>query len=354
MVDSHERIARIIALAIHAPSGDNAQPWRFRVSGDVLDVYNIPGKDNSPYNFKERGSFFAHGALIENFVIAASSFGCAAVVTLFPSADPDHVARIVISDGNVAADPLAEQITARATNRKAYEKKPLGADHKHAVVQAARDAGAGELRLVEDPKEIKRIARMISLSDRLIFEDKEIHDAIFGSIRWTEEEEKAHRSGLYVKTLELPPPARVMFRLFRHWPFLRVANRLSASKGIAAQSAKNYGASSAIGIVTIPGDRAVDFVQAGRLFQRVWLTATASGVSLQPITALAYLAVRTAAGETGGLSREHQALVLQAERDIRAAFGDPSGTIAMLFRVGYGGKPSAQSRKSNPDITYAD
>lgn len=342
-----------MGLAVCAPSGDNSQPWRFVVRDDGLHVYNVPGKDSSPYNFKERGSFFAHGALMENIVIASSPHGYEAAISLFPSDnDPSHVAKIKFEDAGAAKDPLAPFIEARVTNRKPYRKMPLLPGHREALVRASERYPFGTLAIIEEPREIARVGKLVSLSDRLIFEDLHIHSAIFDSIRWTEAEEEKRR-GLFIGTLELPPPARLVFRMLKNDRVLRLLNRVGISRFIASQSAGVYGSSSALGMITMPDDTPEGFVGAGRLFERVWLRAAERGISIQPITALAYLAQRVAHGAAGDMDPGHRERIMRTERAIRDAFGGPTGTIAMLFRMGYGGSPSARSRKSLPDITYA-
>ena len=67
-----------------APSGENCQPWRFIVDGDKIKIFNIPERDTSLYNVLQFGSFVAHGALIENMLIASSAVGCRGIIQLFP------------------------------------------------------------------------------------------------------------------------------------------------------------------------------------------------------------------------------------------------------------------------------
>jgi nitroreductase len=345
-------IEHILDFAALAPSGDNAQPWHFVVRGDAVDCYNIPGRDYSPYNFLERGSFFAHGAVIENIMIAASSFGIAVTVSLFPdSKDDTHVARLALADTKLATDPLFPYLASRVTNRKPYKKERLSSENKEALLADFKKDGSMQMRLVETKKEIGTFAKTVSLSDRLIFEDRKIHDAIFGALRWTPEEEK-ERPGLYIKTLELPPPARLLFKKLKHWRLLSMLNRIKISRVIALGSANVYAASAAIGMLTIPDDAPQTFVRAGMAFERFWLTATGRGISLQPVTALAYLAERIHAGE-GGLSPLHAGQIMAAQKKINELFLNPPGVIAMMFRMGYASAPSARSQKHKPQVTYA-
>lgn len=347
-------IEKILAKAVQAPSGDNAQPWRFEAGGDAINVYNIPGKDYSPYNFRERGSYFADGALIENIIIAASALGYAVEQKLVSGAgDENLVARLTLSQNKISADALFASIEKRTTNRKPYSKRPLRPEHKSQILGAFESAGFGELRILEEPVQIKKFAELVSLSDQLIFEEKSIHDAIFNSIRWTKEAEEEKR-GMYIKTLELPPPARILFKMLKNWPTLAFLNHLGISRLIASQSAKGYASSSAIGIITMPDDANESYVKAGRAFERLWLTAARLDVSLQPVTALAYLAERVAAGDAAELSQNHAEKIITAKNRILGLFGEPSGVIAMMFRMGYANAPSARSRKSEANIIYND
>ena len=63
-------IKKILEAAVHAPSGENCQPWRFEIRGDEIGVFNLPKKDQSLYNEGQMASYVAHGALIENILIA--------------------------------------------------------------------------------------------------------------------------------------------------------------------------------------------------------------------------------------------------------------------------------------------
>jgi Nitroreductase family len=147
----------------------------------------------------------------------------------------------------------------------------------------------------------------------------------------------------------------MLFKLFKNWNILTQANKVGISKFIAMQSAKNYATSSAIGILMIPNGHEEDsasYVKVGMAFQRLWLTAASLGLSLQPLAALPYLANRVKAGDAGELTSPHASEVVDAQSHIMELFGNPPGTVAMIFRIGYAEAPSAHSKKSEPGILY--
>ena len=118
-------IEKIVEAAAKAPSGDNVQPWRFEVSNEFtqLNLYNLPEKDDSYFNYQQTASYIAHGAVIENMTIAAQHLGYKAQIELFPdSANMNHVARVDLMPATAECDPLYEAIVNRCTNRFPYER----------------------------------------------------------------------------------------------------------------------------------------------------------------------------------------------------------------------------------------
>src|SRR3989344_3031731 len=188
-------IKKILEVAVNAPSGENAQPWRFTVKDNQIFIFNISKRDQSLYNFSQKGSLVAHGTLIENIVIATSQNGYKADISLFPDLqEPNLTAVIKLVETNPTEERFYPFIKERATNRKPYENK------KRALGEAA------------------------SVNERVMFDNQFLHNFFFNHINWTEEEEKEKRIGFYIKTLELPPPARVLFKIIRYLPVIKIFN----------------------------------------------------------------------------------------------------------------------------------
>ncbi|MBI4138469.1 MAG: hypothetical protein HY482_02690 [Candidatus Wildermuthbacteria bacterium] len=348
-----EIITTILKEANNAPSGHNYQPWKFRIQNSALLIYNLPERDTTIYNFLQRGSLVSHGALIENIQIAASQHGYATTVRLFPEGKMgDCVARVEFRHSpEISQDNLFNAICKRTTNRKPYKNIPLQEAHRKRILEAGNQNGnTTRLRLIEDPAQKKLLADAFSANERLIMENRAVHQSLFPHIIWTEQEELARRSGLYVKTFELPPPARVAFRLFSHWGLVNIVGKRGLSKSVASQNAKIYASSSAMGLIDMQDNSRESFVNAGRTLERVWLTATALQISFQPVTAVLYLRQRIASGDTKQFSMDHINLVQQAYDTIQNVFGASSRVMAITFRIGYGGTPSAYSSKLPPHI----
>ncbi|MBI4094889.1 MAG: nitroreductase family protein [Candidatus Liptonbacteria bacterium] len=344
-------IQKILEAGAQAPSGENCQPWKFRVRAHTIYVFNIPGRDQSPYNFRQRGSYVAHGALLENISIAAAALGYPGHIEVFPDRnDADIVATVVFSESKPKDEPLYQYIIKRATNRKPYKKTPLAQEVCHALLHSAGDIVGGNVLLTGKREDIKVLSLVGSMNERLALENKSIHDFLFSHINWTDEENQQKKLGFDIKTLELPPPARATFRLFRHWPILKVLNRVGASKAVWKQNGKVYDSSAAVGIVAVRGNKNSDFVTAGRIMERVWLTATKLGLSFQPMTGILFFMQRIFAGNFEPFTSRQVELIKESYEKVRQIFKLERETIPIMFRLGYADPPTAQSLKLPPEI----
>lgn len=351
-----EILQRILEAGVQAPSGSNSQPWRFEVSGDEVLAYMIPEKDHPVLNFRDRGTLFATGCLIENMVIAAGHFGIKASVKIFPDQkEKKLVAKLSFSRGDAVTEALFESIKKRATNRKPYEIREL----PHGVLDMIGDIpqelgdGAMAIPLIEDRSKIGLLASAASVNEIVMFENETLHKLFFEELVWTEREEVEKKSGLYLKTMELKPPQAAALKLFRRWPFMRAANRLlRAARGIAKGNASGYAACGAYGAV-ISENTDEAFVNAGRAVERAWLIATANGLSFHLQTGINFLWMRLVAEGIPGLSEEHTRLIREEYEKIATALGVNEGKIvSALFRIGYGGEPSARSSRRAPEVVY--
>ncbi|MEK7643229.1 MAG: hypothetical protein AAB372_02170 [Patescibacteria group bacterium] len=341
----NQDIHKILEAAITAPSGENAQPWRFRVHETQIELFNDPASDTSFFNYGQRGSYVAHGAAIENMVLQAGVLGYAIDVKLFPTKEnPDLVAILTLEKkGEVATDPLASVISHRCTNRKPYKKEPLTATEKEAVVSAGRDFKEISLTLVDDKNSIETIARIGGLNEQIMLSTPEIHDFFFSHVNWTKEEDDAKKTGFYIETLELPPPAKAMFKLFKHWSVMRVFSALGFPKVVAKQNAAVYASAGAVIGAVIPDSSPESYIAMGRSVERMWLMATKLGLSIQPLGGVMFLMSKIRSDKTANFSESHATLIKQAHKESAQIFNAGEKIVGMSFRIGRGDPPSARA-----------
>ena len=222
-----EIIQEILELAVNAPSGNNSQPWRFVASEGKVCIWNIPNRDKFLFNYQQRGSLIAHGALIENILIISSQKGYEGSIILFPNEnEKDLIAEISFKESGIKYkySHLYPFILKRTTNRKPYKKTSLEQEDEKKLKEfcdSIKDSEPNVL-LKQDIESIDKLSKYFSVADRLIFENFDIHEAFFKKVSWTRKEEEKKREGLYVGTKELSPAMRFIFKyVFSNWNALK-------------------------------------------------------------------------------------------------------------------------------------
>lgn len=340
------RIKSILAAGNQAPSGENCQPWHFVVSGNTIEIHITPERDQSYYNWGQRASYMAAGAVLENMLLAATAVSYRADAVLFPNSDANHVATITLSgDPVVRADPLEAQIFLRVTNRKRFTPIKLSDQEKKQLTDSVESSFPALLYLTDSREDIQRLSQVAATNEEIMLSNPELHAFFFGHINWTKEEDTAKRSGFYIKTLELPAPAQAAFYVIKNWSVMQFLLKLGFHKFVSSQNAATYAASSGFGAIAIKSDEPLDFVGAGRAFQRLWLTATKLGFVLQPVTGVLFFKLKIDGGEGSVFSQEHQAQITEEYATAQKIFNATDKRLACMFRIGSGEAPSAHAAR---------
>jgi nitroreductase len=341
-----EDIKIILKSAIYAPSGENCQPWRFKVAENKIFIFNLPERDQSLYSWGQRSSYVAHGALIENIILASKNLGYMTKVQLFPdSSQQDLIAEINLEKITLQKDPLFEYVELRCTNRKPYKAVPLTESQKQSLLNEASVIEAGYFKLIDEKEKVLALSQATCINEKVIFENRSLHDFFFRHINWTKQEDIKKSVGFYLDTLELPPPAKGAFKIIKHWPALNMLNKIGFSKAVAKDNFKTHSSASGHGIIYFSDDSRENFISAGRILERIWLKATQLNLALQPMTGILYLHLRIKAGETAAFSANQITVIEKAYEQIAETFGLKNQTLAMYFRIGTADPPTARSSR---------
>lgn len=355
MIMDRDTLLAILKRAVNAPSGENCQPWKFSWSDDsaMLSVYNVPERDQSLYNVGQNGSLLAHGALIENISLVAGTHGYSVGVTAKSDAQqPDLVATIEFKPESAQSDELASSIEKRCTNRKIYSPIQITSGELDNLKQSTENFPLIESKFIVDKEMIANLSKSMSMNERIVFEHQKIHYFFFSHIRWTKEEEAREKNGFFLPTLELDSKQQSAMKLFRSWRIVKIFNYIGVSKMIARDNEKHYRSSSLLGVITIEDNSKESLLSAGRAFQRIWLTVTKLGWSLQPATGIVLLKLAIDNGAGNEFSKKQQDMIHNAYKEFENGFQVNGNKIALMFRIGKGGEPSAYSQKMEPQISF--
>jgi nitroreductase len=119
-------------MAARAPSAQNSQPWRWRVSTDGLHLYADRGRQVSDADADRRDVLLSCGSVLDHCVVALAANGWHGRLRRFPDSDRNHLALIEIIEAS-STEPtsdlpnseLALAIPRRRADRRRYSAAPI-------------------------------------------------------------------------------------------------------------------------------------------------------------------------------------------------------------------------------------
>lgn len=314
-----EVVRELVAHAVRAPSGGNAQPWRFFWNGRRLRLCIDPVRAGSLLDHGLRATCLALGAATENLVLAAQARGLRIEVEPFPDAcDPQVVCDFRWSrDARPApVDPLHAFVDGRCTNRRLGSGQALPEGAGRRLIDEASASGA-RLLLVEAPAARARLGEVLGRGDRWRYLSEPLHAEFMRELRWNEADAERTRDGIDLRTLELATADLAGLHIARSWSAMSLVAAVGGGRKFEAFARRAAAGAAAFGLLSTEGDAPQDFFRAGRAMQRVWLAATQVGLGVQPMAALAYVAAAARSGE-GPWDAAQRASLAAIERDYRA------------------------------------
>lgn len=342
---SREQIRSLVAHGVMAPSGGNAQPWKFEFDGQRLHCFLDRERSRVFLDYQYFAGYLSLGAVVENIQLAAEHQGLAMTVDPFPQAGQEaHVCTLSFEllEGRAPSAELFEQIAKRVTNRKAGTRGRLTQVDRAAMLTAA-ELRHGRLALLDDEHRLGRLADLLGPVDRLRFTSRTMHGEMMNEVRWTPHEVELTRDGLDVATLELTPVDLAGLRL-ASLGAMELVGKLSGGRALEKPARRSVAGATALGLLSIDGGRSPrTMFEGGRALQRVWLTAGARGYSIQPMTVMVCLFWRLLDGATG-LNPREISLLKELRPQFVELFDVPRhhGEV-MLFRLARADAPTAHS-----------
>ncbi|MFI1912587.1 Acg family FMN-binding oxidoreductase [Nocardia sp. NPDC020380] len=147
------RFAAAIAMAVRAPSVHNTQPWRWRLTGDAIELHADRDRHLQATDPTSRALLMSCGATLHHLRVALSVHGLAAAVAYLPDdSDPDHLATVTVTPADPTQDDieLAAAITHRESDRRRYDSRPVPSAILRAVASSAPHFGV-VARLIPPP-----------------------------------------------------------------------------------------------------------------------------------------------------------------------------------------------------------
>lgn len=344
------QIEKILDLARWAPSGDNAQPWRFKITGEdsLLITITDEGADNVYEYNNAQPTLLSAGMLLETLRIAASKYG-GVLAWDYKERTPDGhlIAAAIAYRPGTESDALAASIKTRSVHRRPYRRTRVTAEQR-AELQAALGPDL-ETRWFDGLKDRWRIARLNGKATDIrlrIPEAYRVHQRI---IDWNQD---FSRTGVAASSIGLDAlTLKTMRWALRDWSRMERLNRLPAAT-LAARLQMDYLPGLACGAHFLITARDLDldgvrdpatFLRLGQRLQRFWLCADRLGLVLQPSLAPLCFAYYGRQGTTFTADQGLRANATALNEELRRLTSAPS-SVLFLGRIGRPSRRGAQPR----------
>jgi molybdopterin/thiamine biosynthesis adenylyltransferase len=283
-------IEEILNLARWAPSGDNSQPWTFKLLDPETVLVRIRHDSDNLYNYRDgEPTWLSAGMLIESMRIAASMWQREMVCEPSQAGSPDRMTIRFQKSDRVTKDPLSSFLTLRSVDRHCYRRRALSASEE-ATLEACVP---NDLRLDWHDGMRQRwcIARLSGTATSIRLRCPEAFAVHQRMIDWQRAQSP---SGIPAGAVGLSRPTLwLMNWSMRRWQRTRWLNRLGGTLVAAWQLDYLPGLNSGAYFVlrcpaTIPIETASTalLIERGRCIQRFWLTAAQLGLAMQPLLAI--------------------------------------------------------------------
>jgi hypothetical protein len=321
--------ADLVDDARWAPSPHNLQSWlvRARGAGEAELLYD-PARVLPQTDPLGRFITVGLGVFTESLAVAAAARGLALAVAYDGARidegarGPAPFARLSLAPADVDEPLPVRLLHERRTSRLPYDGRAVP-DRVLEELRTLARSGAHELRWSSDPSVVREI---LALNEETLFFDMTDATArreIGRWLRFSAAEAARRRDGFSPAALGFPGPLLRLF--FRAHRLAELPGLGDAVRGLYRRTMRG---TPTIAWLQGPFEQPHDWLAAGRLLQRLWLTLTKHGVQLHPFGSIVTNADANA--------RAHELLDLRPDTEAQ--------TFWLVVRLGYSAEPPRSHR----------
>ena len=353
-------ITKIVETACKAPSGGNSQPWKWVYKNNYLYLFHEIDISTQWLDYKHRGAHIGFGAALENLCLESYNQKLNPILEMNDEQDDLLVAKIsfepatetYLIQNNEWFNSYYPALDKRLTSRYIGNEDPLKTADMAQLIESAESIAGAHLSFVHAPDSIKRMAKVIGMSERLMMTHKTAHEEFYNEIKWSKHDAERARVGIDIRTVELTATEMAGFNLARNWNVVNNLIKWGGGGAFEKLGSKMTKSSSGLALLTMPNYSKKDFIEGGRALQRVWIKANQLGISVQPMSAAIFLFARLVHGKGDGLSEKMIEELTEIRKTHVSLFDtdDTKGEV-FLFRLFYADEPKVTSlRKHLKDV----
>ena len=261
-----EKLAFLLNYAQLAPSSHNSQPWQFSVQDNDIHLY-----PNLDYWLKvadpeRREMYISLGCALENLLVAAEHFHLGYQASFFSDREgKEHFASVTFSEDsptvNVRDPALFNAIVQRRTSREPFQSRLIP---KEELVQIKATWLEKDLHLhfIANIEQKRQLAKMVQTAD----------ETLYANPAYRHELAEALGQGAFGTRWPWSLLAQFMLR------------HINLGTRFGKHNARSLMSAPVLVVLSAEKDDAISQIKIGQLYERIALTATKLGLSVQPLS----------------------------------------------------------------------
>ena len=260
--DLSARLRGIIRYATLAANGHNAQPWKFALLPNAIEIHPDYSRRLPAVDPADRELWISLGCALENLLVGARAMGYAPEVT-YPEAR--NLIRIDLTPDAPRRDSLFHAIPSRQCTRTEYDGKPIAPKQLSQLQNLSLEPGIAAQVTVE-PTGLATIADYVHQSTLRQYAITPFRQELIHWLRFNKKEAVAALDGLYSACTGNPTVPRWLGQWF-------VAG--AEPRDQADADVKKLRSSAGAVVITSASESKGDWVRTGQVYQRMALQLTA-------------------------------------------------------------------------------
>lgn len=290
---AQEKIKSILRFAVLAPSTHNSQPWLFKITDTSCFIYYNSKIKLPESDLKSRNLYISFGCLIENLVIASEYFGVFDKVTYFPSKEKNLITRVDFKNikkakVNTKLNNKMYGLVNRITHRGVWAEKSI----KDSTVESIKSLNNFKdlnIFTITDKSKIAKLADLTATGLKMAYKRPAFRQEMS---KWI--------NNNFSKRVEGIPGYALRMNKIGSWIFTKVVSPINVGPILAILNKKSVGSSPLVCVITAKTDSKVNWLNTGRLAQRVMVELNSEDVKTS---------IYVASVEIGSLYKEVQKVI---------------------------------------------
>jgi hypothetical protein len=259
------QMRELIRYATLAANGHNAQPWKFAIKEDAIEIHPDYARRLPVVDPHDRALWISLGCALENMLVAARAAGYAPEVTCPDAVDFIHIRLTADTARN---SPLFDAIPLRQNTRSEYDGHPVKIDDLDQVQASPLEPGV-TLNFVTNPTDLETMLEYVNQGNLSQYADKAFVGELIDWLRFNKKEALASLDGLYSRCSGNPNVPRWLGKMF-------VAGTKPQQQADA--DAKKLRSSPGAVVVASETDDKPAWVRTGQVYERMALKMTALNI----------------------------------------------------------------------------